>query len=246
MANRIERDTGRYREIVKGQSSQRVEEVYLPQRTAGKKGKDLVSIPSRASTSPFSFRPGRDGGSGPREKASGRHHRAGPAGRRQRLGRRRPSRGRTSMESRAGVGRAGRDVGVRRWSYAHRARGKDYLFSQKDRYTSIRQVAPKACVTLSGPTNTPSNARSRRAPTTRLTHALCLSGKTNSTARGKTVLSPGQRRHHLHDGCVRLDGAGAERHRAHGDFLDWRRGWRSQYHHVATRYIVHDVERDKK
>ncbi len=59
MANRIERDSGRYREIVKGQVRKELKKFISHSELLGKKGTNLVSIPiPRVDIPQFRFDPG--------------------------------------------------------------------------------------------------------------------------------------------------------------------------------------------
>src|SRR5512135_2247777 len=144
MANRIERDSGRYREIIKGQVRKELKKFISHSELLGKKGKNLVSIPiPRVDIPHFRFDPGGMGGVGQGDGDVGDV-----------IGRGEPGDGTGAgagdqpgahiMEVELTLEELAEMLGEALELPHIEPRGKDYLFSQKDRYTSIRQVGPES------------------------------------------------------------------------------------------------------
>jgi sporulation protein YhbH len=143
MASRIERDDARYQEIIKGRVRRDLKEYISNSELLGRKGKNLVSIPiPRVDIPHFRFDPGGTEGVGQGEGDVGDV-----------IGRGQPGEG-----SGAGAGdQPGAHIMEVELTLEELAqllgellelphiepRGKDHLFSQKDRYTSIRRTGPE-------------------------------------------------------------------------------------------------------
>jgi uncharacterized sporulation protein YeaH/YhbH (DUF444 family) len=143
MANRIERDNARYQEIIKGRVRRDLKEYISNSELLGRKGKNLVSIPiPRVDIPHFRFDPGGMEGVGQGEGDVGDV-----------IGRGQPGEG-----SGAGAGdQPGAHIMEVELTLEELAqllgellelphiepRGKDHLFSRKDRYTSIRRTGPE-------------------------------------------------------------------------------------------------------
>jgi uncharacterized sporulation protein YeaH/YhbH (DUF444 family) len=143
MANRIERDNGRYREIIKGRVRKELKKYISHSELLGKKGKNLVSIPiPRVDTPHFRFDPGGMEGVGQGEGDVGDV-----------LGRGQPGEGSGAgagdqpgshiMEVELTLEELAQLLGEMLELPHIEPRGKDHLFSQKDRYTSIRRTGPE-------------------------------------------------------------------------------------------------------
>jgi uncharacterized sporulation protein YeaH/YhbH (DUF444 family) len=143
MVSRIERDNARYKDIVKGRVRKEMKKYISHSELLGRKGRDLVSIPiPRVDIPHFRFDPGGQGGVGQGEGDVGDV-----------IGRGEPGEG-----SGAGAGdQPGAHIMEVELTLEELAqllgevlelphvqpRGKDHLFSQKDRYTSIRRTGPE-------------------------------------------------------------------------------------------------------
>jgi uncharacterized protein len=242
MANRIERDSGRYREIVKGQVRKELKKFISHSELLGKKGKDLVSIPiPRVDIPHFRFDPGGMGGVGQGDGDVGDV-----------IGRGQPGDGSGSgagdqpgahiMEVELTLDELAELLGEALELPHIEPRGKDYLFSQKDRYTSIRQVGPES---LRHFKRTYKHALKRQIASGAYDPAnpriipvredkFYRSWKEHPEPQANAALiymmdvsgSMGQEQKDI----VRTE-------------IFWIEAWlRSQYRRVATRYIVHDVE----
>jgi uncharacterized sporulation protein YeaH/YhbH (DUF444 family) len=143
MANRIERDNGRYREIIKGRVRKELKKYISHSELLGRKGKNLVSIPiPRVDTPHFRFDPGGMEGVGQGEGDVGDV-----------LGRGQPGEGSGAgagdqpgshiMEVELTLEELAQLLGEMLELPHIEPRGKDHLFSQKDRYTSIRRTGPE-------------------------------------------------------------------------------------------------------
>ncbi|MEJ2558656.1 MAG: DUF444 family protein [Anaerolineae bacterium] len=143
MANRIERDNGRYREIIKGRVRKELKKYISHSELLGRKGKNLVSIPiPRVDTPHFRFDPGGMEGVGQGEGDVGDV-----------LGRGQPGDGSGAgagdqpgahiMEVELTLEELAQLLGEMLELPHIEPRGKDHLFSQKDRYTSIRRTGPE-------------------------------------------------------------------------------------------------------
>ncbi len=143
MASRIERDNARYREIVKGRVRKELKKYISHNELLGRKGKDLVSIPiPRVDIPHFRFDPGGQARVGQGEGDVGDV-----------LGRTQPGEGSGSeagsqpgthiMEVELSIEELAQLLGEVLELPHIEPRGKDHLFSQKDRYTSIRRTGPE-------------------------------------------------------------------------------------------------------
>ena len=144
MAERIERDNARYREIVKGRVRKELKKYISHSELLGRKGKDLVSIPIPQLDIPhFRFDPGGAEGVGQGEGdigdviGHGQPGEGGGAGAGNQPGAHIKEVELTMEELAQLLGE------VLELPYIQ-PRGKDHLFSQKDRYTSIRRAGPES------------------------------------------------------------------------------------------------------
>ena len=220
MSLKIKHDHARFREIVRGRIQQNLRK-YIPKgELIGKKGKDFVSIPVPTIDIPhFRFGERAQGGVGQGEGEPGdplspeRGRRQGPGG---------PGRGAAHPRGRRLPRRAGRDPRRGAGAAAHRAaRPASASSPPRDRYTGIRRRARSRCATSSAPSGRRSGARS---PSGTYNSCRPVVVPVREDRRYRTwKVSPAardQRRHHLHDGRVRLDGRRAEGDRPHRVLLD--------------------------
>ena len=144
MASRIERDNARYREIIKGRVRKELRRYISHSELLGKKGKNLVSIPiPRVDIPHFRFDPGGAEGVGQGEGDVGDV-----------IGRGQPGEGDGSgagdqpgshiLEAELTLEELAQLLGEELELPHVEPRGKDHLFSQKDRYTSIRRSGPES------------------------------------------------------------------------------------------------------
>jgi sporulation protein YhbH len=144
MASQIERDNARYREIVKGRVRKELKKYISHSELLGRKGKNLVSIPiPRVDIPHFRFDPGEAEGVGQGEGDVGDV-----------IGRGQPDQGDGSgagnqpgahiLEAELTLEELAQMLGEVLELPHIQPRGKDHLFSQKDRYTSIRRAGPES------------------------------------------------------------------------------------------------------
>ncbi len=143
MAGSIEHDSARYRDIIKGRVRKELKQYISHGEMIGRKGKNLVSIPiPRIDIPHFRFDPGGSEGVGQGEGDVGDvlgRSRAGPgsgpgAG---------DQPGSHLMEVELTLDELAQLLGEFLELPHIEPRGKDYLFSEKDRYTSIRRTGPE-------------------------------------------------------------------------------------------------------
>lgn len=144
MASRIKRDSTRYREIVKGRVRKELKKYISHSELLGRKGKNLVSIPiPRVNIPHFRFDPGGMERTGQGEGDVGDV-----------IGRGQPGEGDGSgagnqpgthiMEVELTLEELAQMLGELLELPHIEPRGKDHLFSQKDRYSSIRRAGPES------------------------------------------------------------------------------------------------------
>ncbi|HSO93037.1 MAG TPA: DUF444 family protein [Candidatus Dormibacteraeota bacterium] len=144
MAGSIEHDSARYRDIIKGRVRKELKQYISHSEMLGRKGKNLVSIPiPRIDIPHFRFDPGGSQGVGQGDGDVGDvlgRSRAGPgsgpgAG---------DQPGSHLMEVELTLDELAELLGEFLELPHIEPRGKDYLFSDKDRYTSIRRTGPES------------------------------------------------------------------------------------------------------
>jgi uncharacterized protein len=144
MASSIEHDSARYRDIIKGRVRKELKQYISHSEMLGRKGKNLVSIPiPRIEIPHFRFDPGGSEGVGQGDGDVGDV-----------LGRGRPGPGNGPgagdqpgahvMEVELTLDELAELLGEFLELPHIEPRGKDYLFSEKDRYTSIRRSGPES------------------------------------------------------------------------------------------------------
>ncbi len=241
MARRIERDNTRYREIIKGRVRKELKKYISHSELLGRKGKNLVSIPiPRVDIPHFRFDPGGQEGVGQGEGDVGDV-----------IGRGQPGEG-----SGAGAGnQPGTHIMEVELTLEELAqllgevlelphvepRGKDHLFSRKDRYTSIRRTGPE---TLRHFKRTYKHALKRQIASgsydPKKPHIIPIredkfyrSWKEYPEPQANAVI------------IYMMDVSGSmgrEQKDIVRTEIFWIETWlRSQYHNTVTRYIVHDV-----
>ena len=188
MALNIESDRNRFKHIVRGRVRRDLKKFMSSGELVGRKGKDTISIPLPQIDLPrFKYGKNEEKGVGAGEGEEGE-----PIG---------------QGEGEDGAGEAGDqpgqhvlEVDITLEELAEimaeelelpkiEPKGQAKLEAQKDKYTGIRGVGPRACATSSGPTAGRSNARSPRAATTPRTRSWCRSTRTSSTAPGRPSTS---------------------------------------------------------
>jgi uncharacterized protein len=144
MASSIEHDSARYRDIIKGRVRKELKQYISHSEMLGRKGKNLVSIPiPRIDIPHFRFDPGGSEGVGQGDGDVGDvlgRSRAGP-GRGPGAGDRPGSH---LMEVELTLDELAQLLGEFLELPHIEPRGKDYLFSDKDRYNSIRRTGPES------------------------------------------------------------------------------------------------------
>jgi sporulation protein YhbH len=240
MAKRIERDGGRYREIVKGKVRKELREYISHGEMVGRKGKNLVSIPIAQIDIPH-FRFGRDGQEG-------------------------VGQGEGDVGDTIGRGRPGQSQGAGDQPGAHileveltldelaellgevlelphiEPRGKEYVFAEKDRYTSIRRVGPESL------------RHFRRTYKHALKRQLTIGAYDPTNPRVIPIREdkfyrswqshPEPQANAVIIYMMDISGSmGREQKDIVRTEIFWLETWlRSQYRRIGSRYIVHDVE----
>ena len=222
MVMKIERDQSRFKQIVRGKIRENLRKYITHGEMIGRKGRDLVSIPvAAARRAAVPLRQERLAAASARARRR-RHSRSAAAIRRRRRHRARPAaiRARTSSRS-SHARRAGRRSSARAGTAAHRAQGQGQHHQEKDKYTSIRQTGPES---LRHFKRTYKKALQRQISTEHLRPGR-PAGHADPRGQALPLLehdpaAASQRRHHLHDGRLRLDDRRAEGDRPHRGVLD--------------------------
>ncbi len=240
----IDQDHSRFRAIVRGKIRQNLRKYISQGELIGRKGKDLVSIPIPQIDIPR-FRFG-DQQQRARVRAKTAIRAIRSAASRAKSGARASRPGRapasTSLEVDVTLDELAAILGEELELPDIQDKGKSSIINAKDRYTGVRRVGPESL-------------RHFRRTYQRGAQAPDLDGHLH-TRRARHRPDPGrqalphledrsragrQRRHHLHDGRVGLDGRRAEGDRPHRELLDRYAGSRSQYKGLESRYIIHDA-----
>ncbi len=236
----IEHDRARYREIIKGRVRKELRQYISHSEMLGKKGKNLVSIPiPRIDIPHFRFDPGGTEGVGQGDGDVGDVLGGKPgAGSGSGAG---DQPGAHVLEVELTLDELAELLGEFLELPRIEPRGKDYLFSQKDRYNSIRRAGPESLrhfkrtykhalkrQLISG-TYDPHNPRI--VPVREDKYYRSWTSRPEPQANAAILYmmdvsgSMGQEQKDI----VRTE-------------IFWIETWlRHQYHHVVSRYIVHDV-----
>ena len=203
----------------------------------GKKGKDIVAIPLPQIDIP-QFRYGdKQRRRRPGRRRAGHRSAAGRGA----AGQGRPATGRAATSSKSiTLEELAEILGEELELPRIEPKGTEKIVAAKDKYTGIRTTGPESLRHFRR------TYQPGAAPADRLGHvrpedpSSSRSARTSGTAAGKRAAAAVQRRHHLHDGRLRLDDRRAEGDRPHRGF--WIDTWlRRQYQGIETRYIIHDA-----
>ena len=186
----------------------------------GKKGKEVVSIPLPQIDIPhFRFGNKQTGGVGAGRRRSRRSARAGTAAAGRRQGGR--SAGRASARGRRHDGGAGADPRRGAAAAAHRAEGQRAHRRAQRSLHRHAQYRARVAATF------PAHVQAGAPAADRVGHVQSEESADRAGARGQALslvairsAAAVERRHHLHDGRVGLDGRRAKRDRAHRELLD--------------------------
>ena len=121
-------------------------------------------------------------------------------------------------------------------------KGKERIVARKDRYTGMRNTGPES---LRHFRRTFKQALRRQIA---IGHVQSEESADRAGARGQALslvahrsAAAVERRHHLHDGRVGLDGRRAEGDRSHRELLDRYLAALAIPGHRESRYIIHDA-----
>ncbi len=210
----------------------------------GRKGRDLVSIPCRSSTCRTSATARTAPAASARATAkSASRSRPAAANQGDGKGQAGSDPGAAHPGSRGLAGRTGRDPRRGTGAAAHRAQGRSQHQPGKIQVQQHPPHRPRIAAALQADLHAgPAAADLLRHVRRRRAASSCRSAKTSATAPGTRCQQPrGQRRRHLHDGCLRLDDRRAEGDRPHRGLLDRHlaqepvRRRRSPLHHSRRR-----------